>query len=213
MSSAAFVLPSDEAAHQNRPFDFLGFLLISLGIASLLYGLDHASRREGRQFLLSGVILVGVFVWYAIRKDTKALIDLRLFTNHVFSRATTTQFLSNGANYAGHMLVPLFLITGCGIAPSGLDARLYGRGIDVRKSNAWILDRKARAPDGVCRRNDCSYFGHTSLSLDDPKSAFAHLGLSMFVRARRRVRFCLPSLNRSGVCFGSQRPACSCDHG
>jgi len=126
---AAFLLPGDETAVQKRPFDFLVFLLISPGLASLLYGLDHASHPEGILAMLSGLILLGAFVWYAIRKKSAALIDLRLFHNRIFSTATTTQFLSNGATYAGQMLVPLYLITGCGfsaakagwmLAPMGL---------------------------------------------------------------------------------------------
>jgi len=108
----------DEVADSKRPFDFLGFLMISPGIALLLYGQDHAPRREGKLFLLSGLILVCASIWHAIRKDAAALIDLRLFANRVFSVPTTTQFLSSGANYAGQMLVPLFLIAGCGISPS-----------------------------------------------------------------------------------------------
>jgi EmrB/QacA subfamily drug resistance transporter len=113
---AGVLLPGDHAAGQNRPFDLSGFLLISPGLASLLYGLDHASQREGVLSLLSGVFLMGAFVWHAIRKDTAALIDLRLFANRVFATATTTQFLSNGATYAGQMIVPLFLIAGCGMS-------------------------------------------------------------------------------------------------
>jgi EmrB/QacA subfamily drug resistance transporter len=113
---AAVLLPGDHAAGQNRPFDLSGFLLISPGLASLLYGLDHATQRQGVLFLLSGIILMAAFVWHAIRKDTAALIDLRLFANRVFATATTTQFLSNGATYAGQMIVPLFLIAGCGMS-------------------------------------------------------------------------------------------------
>lgn len=116
--AAVFVLPSDGTSQQTRLFDSVGFLLISSGVASLLYGLDHVSRPAGREFLVSGVILLVVFVWHAMGKDTEALIDLRLFTNRVFSIATGTQFLANGATYAGHMLVPFFLISGCGISPA-----------------------------------------------------------------------------------------------
>ncbi len=115
---AIFVLPGDGAPQRTRPFDFLGFLLISPGLGSLLYGLDHSSTLEGGLFLLSGAILVGAFVWHAIRKNTEALIDLRLFKNRVFAIGAATQFLNNGASFAGQMLIPLFLMTGCGISPA-----------------------------------------------------------------------------------------------
>jgi EmrB/QacA subfamily drug resistance transporter len=115
---ARFVLPSEARPSRSRPLDWVGLLLISPAAAFLLYGMDHASGREGRQFLVLSVILAAGFMWHASRRDGEALIDLRLFKNRVFSVAITTQFLANGANYAGQMLVPLFLITGCGISTS-----------------------------------------------------------------------------------------------
>src|SRR5580692_3521841 len=98
---AAFLLPRDEAAFQKRPFDFLGFLTISAGLAFLLYGLEHVAHRDGVLILLAGLICLGAFVWDAIRKKHAALIDLRVFNNRAISTATTTQFLSNGLAYAG----------------------------------------------------------------------------------------------------------------
>ncbi len=65
---AVVLLPGDEALGHHRPFDVLGFLLLSPGMASLLYGLEHASGREARLLLLVGVLLVGAFVWHAMRK-------------------------------------------------------------------------------------------------------------------------------------------------
>ncbi len=45
------------------------------------------------------------------------MIDLSVFNNRIFSTATTTQFLSNGLTYSGQFLVPIYLISGCGISP------------------------------------------------------------------------------------------------
>jgi EmrB/QacA subfamily drug resistance transporter len=141
---AIFLLPGDKAPRRARPFDFFGFLLISPGLGSLLYGLDHSSTLEGGLFLLSGVILVGAFVWHAIRKNTEALIDLRLFTNRVFSIGATTQFLNNGASYAGQMLIPLFLMTGFGISPANAGWMLAPMGLGmmlIYPSLGFLTDR------------------------------------------------------------------------
>jgi len=110
---AAFLLPGDEAAIQKRPFDLLGFLLISPGLACLLYGLQHASHLDGALTLLTGSMLMGAFVIHAMRKESAALIDLQLFKNRIFSTAATTQFLANGVFYARQFLIPLYLISGC----------------------------------------------------------------------------------------------------
>ena len=106
---AVLLLPSDAALKRRYPFDFLGFLLISPGLACLLYGFDHVSQLNGAIFLSAGLILICGFVWDALRKQSLALIDLRLFKNPVFSTATATLFLSNGVAYAGQMLIPLYL--------------------------------------------------------------------------------------------------------
>jgi len=97
--------------------------------------------------LLSGLILAGVFVCHAIRKDAEALIDVRLFENRVFSIATMAQFSSHGANYAGQMLVPLFLTAGCGaspakagwmLAPMGLGLMLVNSMLGLLIEKAWL---------------------------------------------------------------------------
>ena len=62
------------------------------------------------------MILISAFVWYALRKGGDALVDIHLFNNRIFSSAAATQFLSNGVAYGGQFLVPLFLITGCGLS-------------------------------------------------------------------------------------------------
>jgi EmrB/QacA subfamily drug resistance transporter len=110
---AIFLLPSDESTIQRRPFDFLGFSLLSPGLVFALYGFEHASRGGAVWFLVLGIMLILAFIWDAGKKKDRALIDLRLFKNRVFSTAAKTQFFSNGVMYAGQMLIPLYLITGC----------------------------------------------------------------------------------------------------
>jgi EmrB/QacA subfamily drug resistance transporter len=114
---AAIILPKDESSIQKRRFDFLGFSLISPGLACLLYGFEQVSHHESASPLILGVVLIGLFVWHAKLKKSDALIDLRLFERHTFSVATQTQFFFNGLSYAGQFLVPLYLITGCGLTP------------------------------------------------------------------------------------------------
>jgi EmrB/QacA subfamily drug resistance transporter len=124
LALAAKLLPGDQASIQKRPFDFLGFILISPGLAGLLYGLEHASGQRaglanpiGTISLVAGGVLLLAFTRHAVRKKEAALIDVWLFKNRLFSTAAATQFLSNGLMFAGQVLVPLYLINGCGISP------------------------------------------------------------------------------------------------
>ena len=111
------LLPADEAARERRPFDMLGFILISPGLVGVLFGLDRLPSVAGIVSLAAGIALLAGFVVHALHRKEAALVDLRLFANRTFATATMTQFLSNGANLAGQLLLPLFLISGCGYSP------------------------------------------------------------------------------------------------
>ena len=128
---AGYLLPSDESSTQKRPFDFLGFILISPGLACLLYGFEQASHQKGFGFLVIGLSLLISFVWHAHRQKTKALIDLELFSNRIFRTAAITQFLTNGVMYAGQFLVPLFLISGYGLTAEQVGWMLMPMGIGM----------------------------------------------------------------------------------
>jgi len=115
VSMAAFILPTDEVIAKKIPFDFLGFLLISPGLACFLYGFEQASHDKGFTFLIAGLILLFAFAWHANKHKTNALINIDLFKNRIFTTATITQFFANGIMYAGQFLIPLYLTTGCGL--------------------------------------------------------------------------------------------------
>jgi EmrB/QacA subfamily drug resistance transporter len=114
---AASFIPHDEALIQKRTFDLPGFFLISPALVCLLYGFNQASHHGGIWILVLGLVLLGAFLRHGHRKKSAALIDLELFKIPVFSAAATTQFLANGILYAGQFLIPLYLITGCGLSP------------------------------------------------------------------------------------------------
>lgn len=131
LTLAAQLLPGDEPSSQKRAFDLRGFLLITPGLAALLYGFDHTSSLWGMGCLSSGLLFLGTFVWHSLRAKQNALIDLRLFANNVFFTATITQFLNSGAALAGQMLIPLYLITGCNLSPVNAAWILSGMGIGM----------------------------------------------------------------------------------
>jgi EmrB/QacA subfamily drug resistance transporter len=128
---AIFLLPRDETSLQRRPFDFLGFLLISPGLACLLYGFRSASHQMGAAWLLAGSLLLGAFVWHAMRKGSAALLDLALFNNRIFSTAATTQFLTNGMLYGRQFLIPLYLITGCALSAANAGWTMAAMGVGM----------------------------------------------------------------------------------
>ncbi len=141
---AALLLPRDLPSADRRAFDFAGFALISPGLALLLYGLDHAPHATGLASMAAGGLLLAAFVRHARHKEAAALLDLRLFGIRTFARATATQLLSNASIYAGQLLVPLFLIAGCGLTPvaAGLVLAPMGLGmLCVYPSMGFLTER------------------------------------------------------------------------
>lgn len=112
---ATILLPGDGATEKRRPFDGIGFLLISPGLVALLYGLDRVGQAAGLVSLAMGGVLVATFIAHAVRHQGTALVEVDLFRDPVFRAASATQFFNNGVLYAGQMLVPLYLLDGCGL--------------------------------------------------------------------------------------------------
>ncbi|NUO49471.1 MAG: DHA2 family efflux MFS transporter permease subunit [Polyangiaceae bacterium] len=117
---AIFLLPHDEPSPTRQAFDIRGFLLISPGLVALLYGFEDAAHGGGvRAIGVLGVgvaLLLGFFV-YARGAGADALIDLSLFRNRLFANGSVAQLLTYGMLYASQFLIPLYLVTGAGLAP------------------------------------------------------------------------------------------------
>jgi EmrB/QacA subfamily drug resistance transporter len=131
------ILPKDVTSRHER-LDVLGLLLLSPGLAALIYGLAQSSSKGGFGSAdvlvpaLLGAAAIAAFVVHALRK-TNALIDLRLFANKVFSGSIVTLALLVIAVFGGMLLLPLYLQTvrgesalhtGLLLAPQGLGAML-----------------------------------------------------------------------------------------
>lgn len=144
MTLAAFMLPSDGSSKQKHPLDLPGFLLVSPGLASLLYGLEQVAHGEsGAWALLPGTCLCALFLLHASRKKEMALIDISLFKISAFSYATATQFLANGIMYGGQFLIPLYLTVGCQLSTSQAGWILGAMGLGmlcVYPFMGWITD-------------------------------------------------------------------------
>lgn len=128
---AVLFLPRDGPETTRRNLDWLGLALLSPGLALFLYGSERTDQSVGRSVFMAGIVMIAVFLWWARRRGDHALVDLRLFGNKVFSIAAVTQFLSNGALFAGQMLIPAFLIQACGRAPTEMGWMLAPLGLGM----------------------------------------------------------------------------------
>ncbi|WP_176083365.1 DHA2 family efflux MFS transporter permease subunit [Martelella sp. HB161492] len=111
---AILFLPDERDAVTAKRLDWVGLALLSPGLGLFLYGADKIGESMGRVLFVAGIVMMVAFLADARRKRGDALIDLRLFRRRAFSIGALTQFLSNGAQFAGQFLIPAFLIGACG---------------------------------------------------------------------------------------------------
>ncbi len=133
-----------DSVHPSESFDFVGMLLLSPGLALLLFGVSSipaAQQEHGTVFTsrvvvcsLVGLALVAAFVWWALRRNNiHPLVQLRLFTNRTMSAAVITMSLFAIAFFGASLLFTLYfqqvrgespLASGWLVAPQGFGAML-----------------------------------------------------------------------------------------
>lgn len=150
--ASIFILPN--IAHNELPsFDLRGFILISIGLWSLLMGLSSISSAHFWSLQVAGLITLGLIftaIFYRTQQHREQpLINLNVFNHRQFVVATTINTLITATMYGNAILLPLLiqtiqhrsaLVSGLVILPgavltgtlSRLSGRLYDR-LDVRK--------------------------------------------------------------------------------
>jgi DHA2 family multidrug resistance protein len=135
---AALVFPRDRP-RSSETFDFVGMLLLSPGLAALLFGISSVPRRgtfaDNHVWIpaLIGVALITAFVLHALHRAEHPLIDLRLFENRVVTLANSAMFLFSVGFFGVVLLLPSYfqqllhqtpLQSGLHMVPQGLGAML-----------------------------------------------------------------------------------------
>ncbi len=131
------ILPKD-APEPAEKFDFPGMLMVSPGLALLIFGVSKVPSAGGFGAVevwlpaLVGLALLVAFVFRAMRVPNP-LVDLRLFKNRSFSVAMGTMSLFFVAFLGGMMLLPTYFLlvrgettlhAGLLLAPQGFGAML-----------------------------------------------------------------------------------------
>jgi EmrB/QacA subfamily drug resistance transporter len=134
---ALLALPRDTPS-PSESFDFVGMLLLSPGLALLLFGISSIPTEGtviATRVLLSGIVgivLIAAFIWHAFRPE-HPLIDLRLFKNRRLTVSVIATFLFAMSFFGAGLLLPSYfqqvrlqdtLHSGLLVAPQGLGAMI-----------------------------------------------------------------------------------------
>ncbi|WP_210525874.1 MFS transporter [Pantoea ananatis] len=104
-----------------RRFDFLGFILLAVGMATLTLALDGQRSSGGSALLLAAMILTGMgsLLFYLLhaRHNDDALFSLKLFDNRVFSIGLLGSLAGRIGSGMLPFMTPLFLQIGMVFSP------------------------------------------------------------------------------------------------
>ncbi|MEP9384873.1 MDR family MFS transporter [Nocardioides sp. KR10-350] len=109
------ILPDDRPTPGHRAaLDVVGLLLVSPGVLGVIYGLSNVSKSGGFDRTdvwlpgVIGVVLIAAFVLWAVRRGSRALIDVRLFRHRPLAISGLLMFLMGFTLYGAMLLLPLF---------------------------------------------------------------------------------------------------------
>ncbi len=132
------LLPSSQPQPGER-LDIAGVLLLSPGLAAVVFGLSETSSEGGITYIgawlpiVLGLGLVAAFVWHALHTSRKPLLDLSLFRATGFAAGAATVLLAGAAAFGALLVLPLYLqvargastlATGLLMAPQGIGAAI-----------------------------------------------------------------------------------------
>jgi EmrB/QacA subfamily drug resistance transporter len=142
LALAARLLPSTRAigtsGDQSPVLDWRGLLLLSPGVAAIVFGLSEYGQHRTPTVtiawlpLVLGLVAVAAFVRHALRVRFP-LVEVRLLRSRGFAAAAATTFLIGAALFGSMILLPLYyqvargqtpLDSGLLIVPQGLGAAL-----------------------------------------------------------------------------------------
>ncbi|WP_158607531.1 DHA2 family efflux MFS transporter permease subunit [Flexivirga caeni] len=141
----------------GRPFDILGFALIASGLPLVLYGITVISRAGGLTdpvalgTLTGGLVALGLFIGRSLTAD-HPLLDLRLFTNRIYTAAISSVFFTGAALLGTLILLPLYwqILRGQGVIDTGLLMFAVGGGTAISMPLGGALtDRTGGGPISI----------------------------------------------------------------
>ena len=133
LALAWFKLPAGTPKPSER-LDWLGFALLSPGLAAAVYGLS--SLGEGKPAVALGWLavaaaLIAAVTWHMLRTPRKPLLDLRLFARREFRVSALGTFLLGAALFGTMFVLPLFYQQAQGRSAIAAGLLLVPQGIGV----------------------------------------------------------------------------------
>ncbi len=103
------LLKGEWAEARGEKFDFKGAFVLSVSLIALMLGMSRLPSADGIIFMLSGTILIILFV-YIQNRSACPLVDIKMFKyNRVFAFSNLAAFINYSATFAVTFLLSLYL--------------------------------------------------------------------------------------------------------
>ncbi|XUL91144.1 MDR family MFS transporter [Streptomyces galilaeus] len=138
-------VPKD-SPRPGHSLDLTGLLLLSPGLAVLVYGLSTDGLARATAIPV-GAVLTALFARHALRAR-EPLVDLRLFGDRAFAVCSVLTFLNGLALFGGMFLLPLYYqqVRGEGVIAAGLLLAPQGLGSLLARVTGPLTDRLGPRP-------------------------------------------------------------------
>ncbi len=186
-----FFLRDTQAPNTKSPIDYMGIVLLTVGLGSLQYVLEEGERYDWfssvaieRLSILAAVSLVAMLVWELSSRNKHPIVDFRVMKNKSFTAGLILFLVLGFGLYGGIFIFPLFTqnvlgfsptATGLVLLPGGLatavSAMLCGRLLSAPKR---IVDPRVLIVIGVCLFMWSMWqLGHLSIFSGEPDTRIA----------------------------------------
>jgi MFS transporter, DHA2 family, multidrug resistance protein len=140
----AVLILADDSPSEDESLDLHGAALLCPGVGALLYGLAELPKYgtiNAPQVFVPAVIgaaMLIVFVWHALRRAEKPMIDLGLLRQRVVATANTARFLFT-MSYVGPLVIfPLYFQQVLGATPMRTGILLASQAVGAAVSSPVI---------------------------------------------------------------------------
>jgi EmrB/QacA subfamily drug resistance transporter len=147
LSLSLWGLPKDKLSTSKQSLDIIGVLLLSPSFTLLIYGISQIRSHGGLNSnavmdpIVIGLLLLALFIVYALRTKNATVVDLHLFQSRNFSVSTVLLFLSGIITNGAMLLLPLYYqqVRGESVLYAGLLLIPQGVGMLLTRSRIGIL--------------------------------------------------------------------------
>ncbi|TWH22394.1 EmrB/QacA subfamily drug resistance transporter [Prauserella rugosa] len=144
MLLAVWLVPRVPASDDVSPFDLRGAVLLSPGLAALIFGLTDLGSQDRNTVLAVTAVAVGAgllaaFGVHAWRSDRVPLVDPRLLRTPPFSAAVLALFVAAASVFGTMFLLPMYLQTGRGLSAFEAGLMLAPQGIGAVAGSLLVV--------------------------------------------------------------------------